>query len=148
MAEGEKWSEQPAATSFASGDKFSILQGGDNKTLDKDLLIQTFSTGWVANSDWTNAELTATHNFATNLSDLIVKFFISSDGTEANALECSYALNEAGSRILGFAIYQVNTNGIKIQTASDGIGIVDDDGSITQIDTESWYYKIKVYKIA
>jgi hypothetical protein len=120
-----------------------VLPSGEAATATK------FDTGWVSNSDWTNAELVATHNFGANLSDLIVKFYLSSDGTEANTFEVkSTNYNSSGTlaQDAGFAIYQQDTNGIYVQTGSAGVLITDDSGTTVIVDNESWYYKIVVYK--
>lgn len=145
MATGEKWTAQAVATSFDSGDIMSIVQGGVNKQLDKDAFIQIFDTGWVPNSDWTNVELVANHNFSANLTDLIVKFFVSSDGTEANAIELKPANNSSDN--FGFIIEAVDTDNIQIQTGSAGILYISNSGVTTGLDTESWQYKIKIYYI-
>jgi len=47
MATCEKWSAQPVATSFDSGDIMSIVQGGDNKQLDYDILAVQLAKAWV-----------------------------------------------------------------------------------------------------
>lgn len=150
MAEGEKWTDQDVATSFDSGDIISIVQDGVNKQLDydafKNSLIQIYSTGWVSNSDWTNAELTVTHNLSTNLSDLIVKFFISTDGTEANAFEIHPTTNNSVGPF-GFTLFQTNTNTFYVQTATAGILYISDSGAQVGISVEAWYYKVKVYKL-
>lgn len=105
-----------------------------------------YSTDWVSNSDWTNKEISVTHNLNENLSDLIVKFFISTDGTEANAFEVPSA-SEATTAHLGYTIFASDTNNIKIQTGVNGILQIDDAQGYGQIiDTESYYYKVVVYK--
>lgn len=108
--------------------------------------VEKYSTGWVANSDWTNAELLVTHGLDTDLSDLIVRFFISTDGDEDNAFEVAYGTDESGALEHGFTFFQVSSNAIKIQTGADGIRYIDDGGSAVQIDTEAWQYKVVVYK--
>jgi len=108
--------------------------------------LSTYSTGWVANSDWTNKEFTVTHNFGTNLSDLIVKFFISTDGTEANGTQVDFSTNyESGTQ--GINPMAINNNSFKIQTGDIGFNVTTDDGTRKLIDTESYYYKVKVYKL-
>lgn len=109
--------------------------------------LSTYSTGWVSNSDWTNAELTVTHNLTANLSDLITELFISSDGTEANAIKIITASTGTASR--GFNIYHVSTSEIKVQTGSSGIVYLNDSGSVTVLGASSaFYYKVKVYKLS
>ena len=118
--------------------------------------ITTYTTGWVENAlggvgvgDWTGVELAITHNLATNLSDLIVKFFISTDGTEANAFEIPVQGLDlgAGSNGVGFAYFQDSTSVCHIQTGNQGIYYIDDAGNDTLIAAQNWYYKVKVYYI-
>lgn len=112
-----------------------------------------YETGWVGPiSDWTNAEFSVVHNLNANLSDLIVKFFLSSDGTEDNAFEIRYAtvtFDQASptsiTLLRGLTIFQVGSNQIKIQTGEDGLVYIADDGTLPNIDTESYYYKVVVY---
>jgi len=104
-----------------------------------------YSTGWVANSDWTNAEFTINHALTDNLSDLIVKFYISTDGTEANAFE----IHDTGvNGNYGYTLYQIDTANVMIQTGALGLVYIDGSGVAQVIDTESWYYKGKVYKLS
>ncbi len=108
--------------------------------------VSTYDTGWVSNSDWTNVQLTATHNLAANLSDLLVKFFLSSDGTENNAAEAHQVT--ATSANYGFDIKAIDTSNIMIQTGALGMFILDGSG-VNQYfgGATAYYYKIKVYKL-
>ena len=110
-------------------------------------LKANYDTGWVANSDWTNAELTATHNLGVNLSDLIIKFFVSTDGAEANAFEIGYGHNGASNHI-GFSYLAIDTASFKVQTGSTGLLYVSDTGTAVLLDVESYYYKVKVRRTA
>lgn len=102
-------------------------------------------SGWISNSDWTNAELSFTHNLGANLRELIVKFFLSSDGTDGNATELLSNTN-SGTSDLGLSIYQSSSNEVKVQTGQNGLYIINDDGTGTVIDTETYSYRIVVYK--
>ena len=105
-----------------------------------------YDTGWVANSDWTDAGFTINHNLAANLSDLIVNFFVSTDGTDANSFSTLDSNNGAGTQY-GVSPYQVSTSTIKLQTGVDGIlYVVDAGGGVGAIDTEAWYYKVVITK--
>lgn len=110
--------------------------------------IKTYNTGWTqAGSGFEDKEFVATHNLNENLSDLIVKFFVSSDGSEANAIEIMSASNEASTQVQGVSFYQNSVNEIKVQTGDDGFRYVADDGTVPILDSETWYWKVKVYKI-
>ena len=110
-----------------------------------------YDTGWVANNDWTTVELVVTHNLTANLSDLIVKMFISTDGTEANAFEIGpvqFDNSVAVAEIYGVTFFQVSTDAIKIQTATQGIAyFVTDAGTGQTLNTEAYYYKVVVYSL-
>ena len=130
---------------FVAGDATSLTAiAGASQLTDAFAPKTNYSTGWVANSDWTNAELTVTHNLTQNLSDLIVTFFVSSDGAEANAIDINYGHNGVSNGI-GFAYYAIDTASFKIQTGSNGILYLDDNGVVQLLDSESWHYKVSVY---
>lgn len=107
-----------------------------------------YDTGWVANSDWTNAELTVTHNLGADLSDLMIKFMISSDGTDANGIEIGlYSENDAAATTRGQEARPVSSSAFKIQTAAGGIRYLDDSGVGQALGGASaFYYKVVVYK--
>ncbi len=110
--------------------------------------LSTYTAGWVANSDWTNAELTSNHALATNLSELIVKVFVSSGGTDATAIEVFGGYDASGTA-RGWNIYQVDINNIKVQTGTGGVLYLSDSGTPTVLGAAtSWYYKIVVYKLS
>ena len=118
--------------------------------------MKYYSTGWVNCNDWTNQHLGTTvggnvvHNLNTNLSDLIIRLFISSDGTENNAIEVVNTTggSSSASEMRGTVYTQVDSNNFIIQTGDDGIRHIQADGTPLAIDTENWYYKVKVYKVA
>jgi hypothetical protein len=105
-------------------------------------------TGWTSNSDWTNAELSVTHSFSTNLRNLAVRVFFSSDGTDANTVEsAAYAESDgSGSVKRGFNVFQSSTDALYIQTMEDGVLLVADDGSRNVISSSAYYYRVLVYK--
>lgn len=120
----------------------------------------SYITGWINRSDWTNVHMGSTttknvdsnltHNLNANLSELIIKVFISTDGTDANSFEMttdgSYGHDPGFS--VGCTTYQVSTNAIKLQTGTGGAGhILSDAGVKTFLNTQDYYYKVKVYKI-
>ncbi len=118
-----------------------------------------YDTGWINRSDWTNVHLGSTttkdtdsdvtHNLNTNLSDLLVKVLISTDGTDGNSfLVYDGTSYEVGVSLYGATVFQVDTDSIKVQTGADGIlYVLDAGGGAGLLDTEDWYYKIKVYKL-
>lgn len=108
-----------------------------------------FDTGWIANSDWTNAELTITHKLGVNMSDLIVRFYYSTDGTEANAIEpfpmgwnTGFAAGDYGLSIL-----PIDASSFKFQTGAQGFPIIPDSGFIIVVAAQSDFYKVTVYRL-
>ena len=118
--------------------------------------VSTYSTAWINRSDWTNVHLgtddtknadsNLNHALNAPLSDLIVKVFISTDGTDANSFELSTVNTSTIDR--GHTIYGIDNNNILVQTGLNGLASVSSIGGWLDIDTEDWYYKIKVYKLA
>lgn len=109
---------------------------------------ENYDTGWVSNADWTNAEFTITHNLNVPLSDLVIKFLISTDGTDDNSIEvAAHSDVWSGTGYFGFTIYAIDDNSFYIQTGAQGIRLVSDTGSDLKVDTENWYYKVKVWKL-
>ena len=113
-----------------------------------------YDTGWINRSDWTNVHLgsnttlntdsNVNHNLNAPLSNLLVKLFLSTDGTDANSFEITPV--ESGSAgNYGFTAYHVDSNNLLVQTGLNGIQILQSDGTNLAVDTENWYYRIKVY---
>ena len=118
-----------------------------------------YDTGWINRSDWTNVHLgsdttlntdsNVTHNLNAPLSNLLVRLFVSTDGTDANSFEIAntnYSDQTSGVVCWGITIFAVDNNNIKIQTGSQGLMYnIDATGAGSSIDTESYYYKVKVW---
>ena len=102
-----------------------------------------YDTGWVANSDWTSATFPVVHNLSTNLSDMLVRIFMSTDGTENNSFELGGIdkSDASTSRADGYEAQQVDNNNIQIRTGSTGVTYA--GGRLT---TESYYYKVVITK--
>lgn len=111
------------------------------------------TTGWVSNSDWTAKELPFTHNLNAGLSDLIVKIFISSDGTDANAIEVhdyniiyDLASPQNLSEVNGITLYCTGQNSVSFYTGQDGVRYHLTNGASILLSNQTYYYKIVVYK--
>lgn len=112
-----------------------------------------YDTGWINRSDWTNVHLgssttkdtdsNVTHNLNAPLSDLLVKVFISTDGTDANSFELLNTSHETNT--YGISISQVNMNTLLLQTGANGLIGLSTSGVAVGIDTEDYYYKVKVW---
>lgn len=96
-----------------------------------------------------NAEFTITHNLGADLPDLIVKFFVSTDGTDTNSSEIAYANSDASvNNRTGFVIYALSDDQIKIQTGSNGVLMLNEGtGGLETIDTESYYYRVVIRRV-
>jgi len=144
---------QSSASVKATTDQIAtyVANNGTAQTVIVGAVISKYDTGWVSNSDWTNAELTVTHNLGHNLAELIVKFFLSTDDTDANSFETLADTLDLGTATVwenGITVYQTDTNTLKIQTADDGAYTqINDDGSRNVIDADSYYYRVVVYYI-
>lgn len=119
--------------------------------------VTYYDTGWISNNDWTNVHLGTTainnnvvHSLTANLSDLIVRVLLSTDGTDNNSFEIArgFHFEDGNARDSGgITVYQVDTANIKVQTGAVGICIIDDSGANTFVDSETWYYKVKVWRL-
>jgi hypothetical protein len=113
-----------------------------------------YDTGWINRSDWTNVHLgsnttkntdsNVTHNLNAPLSNLLVKVFASTDGTDANSLEVKGEAYDDGNTY-GWTVFEIDSNSIKIQTGDHGLLYIQDNGVAWGIATEDWYYKVKVF---
>ena len=116
---------------------------------------QSYETAYINRSDWTNvhqgsddtknADSNVTHNLDAPLSDLLMKFLISTDGTDANSFEIyqsTFDSAQAATVNFGVIINQVDSDNLLIQTGVQGIHFLQSDGTGAVIDTEDWHYKI------
>lgn len=140
-------------------DKTLLVRGA--VTLKKGADLTPYDTGWINRTDWTNVHLGSdttlntdsyvTHNLNAPLSNLLVKVFISTDGTDANSFEVSrgsqYDYNNSSVQSYGYDLLQVDDNNILIQTGGNGLNYLSAAGLVTALDTENWYYKVKVWYI-
>jgi hypothetical protein len=107
----------------------------------------TWNTGWIANSDWTNAVLTATHSLNTAMSNLVFQFYISIDGTDANAIRIdSFSDTRSTGQFYGGSVSQVDSNSIQFQTGLNGLTFISSGGTSITLTTQSWFYKVVIYK--
>ncbi len=109
---------------------------------------QSYETAYININDWTNAELAVAHNLNIPLSNLIIQLVISTDGTDANSFMIidNVRIVQSGDNVYGLSIFQVDLNNIKIQTATNGIRYIADDGTQIVIAVQNWHYKIVVEK--
>ncbi len=116
-----------------------------------------YDTGWINRSLWLNKHLgsnttlntdsNVTHNLDAPLADLLVKVLISTNGTDANSFQTEGIALQSGVAWYGTQIDEVDSDNILVQTGAGGIYHLNTSGNGVLLDTESWYYKIVVYKI-
>lgn len=118
-------------------------------TTEYDVITAKYDTGWVANSDWTNAEFTIAHNLGKPLHDLIVKFYISTDGTDANAFEIlfnGYNGSDTTGESYGCTVFATDDNSFYLNTGQTGILYTSDAGTNSVLQgASSAYYRVVVY---
>ena len=118
--------------------------------------IPKYDTGWIACNVWANQHLGTTlgndvaHSLSAPLSDLLVKVLISPTGADSDSFElydAAYSYQTATYQ-MGITIFHIDNNNIVVQTGSGFLIYVrNSDGIIVGITTDSWYYKIKVWKL-
>jgi len=130
--------------------KLREVQGGgvftNNLYLEGDISGATSDVNEPSGST-KNLDSNILHNMGISLAYLTYKFYISEDGTD-NTLRTVVSLFAptvyAGS--LGMSFHSISINEVKTETGTGGIGIVDDSQSnnIRQLDSEDFYYKIRL----
>jgi len=125
----------------------TLLNDADAATARATLGISKYDTGWVSNSDWTNQELTVTHNLGAAIDGLIIKFFIASDGSGTAEQEVSPVNLPYATSVYGIVFINIDTNSFKIQTGKDGVQYMAEDGSGAVLAAGAYYWRCSVYKI-
>ena len=121
---------------------------------------ENYDSGWIARSDWTNVHLGSNttkdtdsnliHSLNANLSQLLVKVFISTDGTDTNSLDIIIDGSQDGSdtHSIGITVHQVSADALILQTGTQSAGhYVEADGSKNSLTDDDFYYKVKVWKL-
>ena len=97
-----------------------------------------------------NVDSNVYHGWGVNNKQIDSRFFISTDGTEANCiypLETSHYSNFASIHIFTH-VFQVDTNNIKFQTGNAGALMkAADDGTMGTVDSDDYYYNILIMLI-
>ena len=125
----------------------------------------SYDTGWKLNllnggvsADWTSVHLgsdntqdsNVDHNLNCGIERLFIKFLISSDGTQGNAVQLAptqYS-DGNGSSPFGETIFGIDDNSFKLQTATNGIGYISDSGGFaTALTNQAYYYRIIVVRL-
>ena len=115
-----------------------------------------YDTGWINRTSWVNAHIGSDptlnadsdvlHNLGTNVIDLNIEFWVSTDGTDANAFSIGKSnYSEASTRTYDYAILQTDSNSFKIQTGVNGLIRYTDAGVAAALGAASdFYYRIVV----
>ena len=160
MATYEKISDMDAASALDGTEVMEVVQSSVSVKATADQIVAraattlapktNYTTGWVAETDFRNTDWSVIHNLNENLSDLIVKIFVSTDGTEANAFSVTdfsgYNATDTTATRYGARITQVSLDALNIHTGSHGfLDIHPTTGVAVGIAVNSYYYKIVVY---
>jgi hypothetical protein len=120
-----------------------------------------YETGWISCNAWGNRHLGSTalpkntdsyvlHNLNADLSELIVKLMVSTDGTDNNSCEISFGgfYRDVAGQTWGCTAYQIDKNNILIQTAVQGLQRFNAAGGWQPFSSDDWYYNIKVFRLS
>jgi microcystin-dependent protein len=109
-----------------------------------------YDSGWVANSDWTNAVFTANYGSIAGLSgktlpELNVSYYNSADGTDANAIDMSTGFGTSTSSSYGHSVHQAGVDTIVVNTGATGdVYITYPGGSSAGLTSQARYYRIVI----
>ena len=145
----KKISGMTAGTTIVATDTFEAVQSSNSvyvtaEQLRTFALARAYTTGWVdGGTDWTDKEITITHNLGKPVEDLVINAFLAdgAGGTAAAALVNA----STGSTDYGHTFLAVDTNSFTFHTATNGIIHVIDSGGVAVIDGEQRHYKVNVY---
>lgn len=100
----------------------------------------------TVNGTTKNIDTSITHNMGYNVSEFdSVQLYVSTDGTENNAQPI--VITGFGVSIYGWGVIQTSTNICKIQTGSSSAGLmIAEAGTIIDLDTDDYYYKVILRK--
>lgn len=110
-----------------------------------DLIDSGESTGWVQLADFTNADVTITHSLVKNMTDLDIQVFVSSAGTEATAikvLDTAFGEATGSDAFYGMSLVGIGNASFKMRVGTDGLSLVNTDGTQLILTTQNWYYKV------
>ena len=96
--------------------------------------------------DDNTANSNVNHGLSCGLERLFIRLLVSSDGTDANAITIHIG-SDYGTNVRGISAYYIDANNIKLQTATYGLFVVQDDGTLLSLQTTAWYYRIVVVKL-
>jgi len=102
-----------------------------------------YDTGYISNSSWVNQLFSVSHGLNAELSEVIWKFIVSTDGTDAGIISShDYSMDTRG-----LTAYPLTANSFEIQTGNAGLlYLAKGTGNSTAITAQSWWYRIIVYK--
>lgn len=89
-----------------------------------------------------NVDSITYHFLNTSINNLDIKLFVSYDGNPTNSYEI---LGGGDNSDYGFQINEEGVVSIRLTTGALGLSYKDGAGNAIIIDTEDWFYKIKIY---
>lgn len=149
-------SDTPSSYSGQAGNLIGVNSGETALEFKSPTGISSYETSWINRSDWTNvhigsnttknADSNVTHDLNIScLCDANISLIISPTGAESDSFEIKWSGSSTSS--YGLTPYWIDSNNIKLQSGASGLLYVNDSGAIPAIDSEDWYYKIKIYKL-
>lgn len=88
-----------------------------------------------------NIDTNILHQWNKNLNNIVLEFFISTDGTISNSFRVSEISWTSGSAEYGYQLNYIDLNNIKNQSAVNGIKEINNSGVTNVVDTETYFYK-------
>jgi len=126
----------------------------------KSTTFPVYSTGWINRSDWTNVHLGSddtkdndsdvSHGLGADLGALDVELYVSSNGAWSTAqqiVDYQYFDYGEGVRYRGWAVWEISTDTVRVQTGKDGLHYLSDSGQHAIVNDEDWYYNVVVRKV-
>jgi len=91
-----------------------------------------------------NDDNNITHNMGISMKDCLYNFLVSTDGSEANIMGVySGSLGSSGNDV-SYGWIGIDTNNIKLQSATNGIGMVQDSGVSAALVAQDYYVNVKI----
>ena len=110
--------------------------------------MDNYFTAMIPRSDWTdvhlgsseakNVDSNLTHNLNAEITGLVINLIVSTDGTGGK----SFFVDPST-----YTISQVDTDNVVIQTAPTGLIYMDSTGARITINTQDWFYQVRVFKL-
>ena len=113
-----------------------------------------YTTGAINSTLWNNQQFNVNHGFNTHLENLVIKFYLSDDGTDGSWFEVQNTTRADINAITadtaeGTTVYETDVDNIYIQTGADGVRYINNSSGGLSIfnDPDDEYYKVVITKL-